>query len=104
MTDRKAIEILTEEYRHVAIHLKDADKSPEYYKEMQDLAHALTRGIEALNQRTPPRPQGEWVHNRSKRSYRRMCTNCYNISYFCGDGDYPNCPYCGANMRKGGKK
>jgi len=54
MTDRQAIEILTEEYRHVAIHLKDAGKSPEYYKKMQDLAHALTRGIEALEQRTPP--------------------------------------------------
>lgn len=57
MTDRKAIKILTEEYRHVATHLKNAGKSPEYYKEMQDLANALTRGIEALNQRnqiTPP--------------------------------------------------
>lgn len=48
------------------------------------------------------RPQGEWMKlsNMSKRSYRRVCSQCHNISYFCGDGNYPNCPYCLADMRE----
>jgi hypothetical protein len=67
----------------------------------KDIILALIEENKALREQ---RPQGEWVktHNMSKRSYRRMCTNCYNISFFCGDGDYPNCPYCLADMRKGG--
>ena len=51
----------------------------------------------------PERPQGEWVKtvNMTKRSYQRMCDNCHNIVYFCGKGNYPNCPYCLADMKGG---
>jgi len=66
---------------------------------------AWEQGYEAgLAQGKHDRPKGEWVKipNMPKRSYQRMCTNCYNVSYFCGDGDYPTCPYCLADMRKGG--
>lgn len=43
-----AIRTLTEEYRHVCLHLLDGGKSPEYYIEMQQLATALEMGISAL--------------------------------------------------------
>lgn len=48
------------------------------------------------------RPQGEWIKlsNMSKRSYQRVCNQCHNISYFCGNGNYPNCPYCLAEMKR----
>lgn len=47
------------------------------------------------------RVKGEWIRssNMSKRSYQRVCNKCHNISYFCGNGNYPNCPYCLADMR-----
>lgn len=47
------------------------------------------------------RPKGKWLKssNMSKRSYQRLCSNCKHIVYFCGDGNYPNCPYCLADMR-----
>ena len=49
----------------------------------------------------PEVPKGIWIKssNMSKRSYQRMCSNCMKISYFCGDGNYPNCPYCLATMQ-----
>lgn len=45
-------------------------------------------------------PKGKWLKssNMSKRSYQRLCSNCKHIVYFCGDGNYPNCPYCLADM------
>lgn len=48
-----------------------------------------------------PRLKGHWIRpsNTSKRSYRRMCDQCHGISYFCGPINYPNCPYCLADMR-----
>lgn len=47
--------------------------------------------------------KGKWIklRNTSKRSYQRFCSNCHNISYFCGEGNYPNCPYCLAEMKEG---
>ena len=48
------------------------------------------------------RPHGKWIRasNMSKKSYQRVCDQCHHISYFCGDGNYPNCPYCLAEMRE----
>ena len=48
------------------------------------------------------RPKGKWIRpsNVSKRSYRRMCDQCHEISYFCGPVNYPYCPYCLADMRE----
>lgn len=49
----------------------------------------------------PKTNQGEWLKlsNMSKRSYQRLCSNCRHISYFCGKGNYPFCPYCKAEMK-----
>ena len=49
----------------------------------------------------PKTNKGEWLKlkNRSKRSYQRLCSNCYNIAYFIGEGNYPFCPYCKAEMK-----
>ena len=60
--------------------------------------NALELAIKALEEE---RPKGEWLKssNMSKRSYQRLCSNCKHIVYFCGDGNYPNCPYCLAEMR-----
>ena len=46
--------------------------------------------------------KGKWIKssNMSKRSYQRVCNQCNHISYFCGDGNYPNCPYCLSDMRE----
>ena len=48
------------------------------------------------------RPHGVWImsDNMTKRTYRRICNQCFHISYFCGKGNYPNCPYCLADMRE----
>lgn len=44
--------------------------------------------------------KGKWIrlNNTSTRSYKRVCNKCNKISYFCGEGNYPNCPYCLAEM------
>lgn len=46
------------------------------------------------------RLKGKWIKpsNTSTKSYQRMCNRCHNIAYFCGNGNYPNCPYCLAEM------
>lgn len=42
-----------------------------------------------------PRPQGEWVAHEDGYN---ICPYCKNRTAF----SYPFCPYCGADMRKGG--
>lgn len=39
------------------------------------------------------RQHGKWTRPRPK-SYIRICSVCKNESYFVGNGEYPNCPYC----------
>ena len=43
---------------------------------------------------------GEWYRPKewSAKTYRRLCTNCQDVSYFCGNGNYNSCPNCGAKM------
>ena len=59
--------------------------------------YVIANGVEYVEPK-----KGKWIKlkNMTKRSYQRVCSQCYNISYFCGDGNYPNCPYCLADMRE----
>lgn len=48
MSIDKAIEILTDELRHIRLHLQEKGKAPEYYEELGQLARAMEMGIAAL--------------------------------------------------------
>ena len=52
MSIDKAIEILTDELRHIRLHLQANGKAPEYYEELGQLARAMEMGIAALKE--PP--------------------------------------------------
>ena len=57
-----------------------------------------------LTSAQPERKKGRWIrmyYNRPKQ-YTRICSECGEISWFCGIGDYNYCPWCGARME--GKK
>ena len=45
--------------------------------------------------------KGKWYIPKeySRKTYRRICTNCLNVAYYCGTGNYRYCPNCGADMR-----
>ena len=34
----------------------------------------------------------------SGKSYRRICSSCQDVAYYCGIGNYRYCPNCGARM------
>lgn len=45
--------------------------------------------------------KGHWIRPpHIKKTYRRLCSECGHTSYFCGEGDYPYCPYCKASMKE----
>lgn len=48
MEIKRAIEIITDEKKHVESHMNDAGKSPEYYQEMRELNEAYEIAIKAL--------------------------------------------------------
>lgn len=48
MSKDTAIIVLSDELRHTNMHLDDADKAEEFYKEMRDMANALEIGIDAI--------------------------------------------------------
>lgn len=48
MTMPEAIMILKEELHHTEQHLQFKDKSPAYYKELQDIADALKIALECM--------------------------------------------------------
>lgn len=66
-------------------------------EERDILIRAIGNGVKYVEPK-----KGEWIKssNMSKKSYQRVCDQCHHISYFCGDGNYPNCPYCLADMRE----
>ena len=55
--------------------------------------------IPALRQKMPE--TGHWLRKkRQPKSYLRICSVCGKEAYFCGNGDYPRCPYCTAIMKR----
>lgn len=48
----------------------------------------------------PERKRGRWIRMYSNRpkQYTRICSECGEISWFCGIGDYNYCPWCGTKM------
>ena len=54
--------------------------------------------LNELEQQLPKR--GEWYkpYGFTEKSYKRVCTNCQDVAYFCGKGNYRYCPNCGAKM------
>jgi hypothetical protein len=48
MTNKKAISIIKDELKHCQIHLRDKNKAPEYYQEMNELCEAYEMAIKAL--------------------------------------------------------
>lgn len=48
MTNKKAIAIIKDELKHCQIHLRDKNKAPEYYQEMNELCEAYEMAIKAL--------------------------------------------------------
>lgn len=42
------------------------------------------------------KPQ-EW----QTKAYKRLCSNCQDVAYYIGTGDYRYCPNCGAKMDGG---
>lgn len=43
---------------------------------------------------------GKWYKpsDWTRKTYKRLCTNCQDVAYFCGTGNYKFCPNCGAKM------
>ena len=48
MENKKAIAIIKDELKHCQIHLRDKNKAPEYYQEMNELCEAYEMAIKAL--------------------------------------------------------
>ena len=48
ITNRRAIQVITDELKHCELHIQDAGKSPEYYQEMQELIDSYRYAIEVM--------------------------------------------------------
>ena len=75
------------------------DKMPDFDKGMID-GYARARSIVFETPTIDPVKHGRWYRPREfqTKSYKRICTNCQDVAYYCGSGDYRYCPNCGAKM------
>lgn len=48
ITNRRAIEVISDELKHCELHIQDRDKAPQYYEEMQELIESYRYAIEAM--------------------------------------------------------
>lgn len=98
MTNKEAIEILTEELHHTEQHLTAKDKAPDYYEELGNYCESVRMAINALTVEARPKGEwGKWVISEIQ------CPNC--LEYFQTDcystEELKKCPSCGADLRGG---
>lgn len=64
----------------------------------RSLVYAVIQGQKTVE---PQRMRGKWYRPKEwqTKTYKRLCTNCQDVAYYCGTGDYKFCPNCGADMR-----
>lgn len=57
--------------------------------------------LKELPSAQPERKKGKWIrmYARRPKQYTRICSECGEICWFCGIGDYNYCPWCGARTR-----
>ena len=98
MTNKEAIEILTEELHHTEQHLTAKDKAPDYYEELGNYCESVRMAINALT--VEARPKGEWVQTQwfNGGSGVYLCTNCNSLTYANNIKPFKFCNYCGAEM------
>ena len=95
MSREEAIEILSDMRAEYNL-FGDEEEATRY--------HVLSWAIQEMKATQTERKKGRWIrmyYSRPKQ-YTRICSECREISWFCGIGDYNYCPWCGARME--GKK
>lgn len=80
----------------------DALKEKVFFYELDSNSYVEESDIDAMPTiDAVPVVHGEWYRPKewSTKTYRRLCTNCHDVAYFCGSGNYRYCPNCGAKMK-----
>lgn len=74
-----------------------AEDAERVASEMADLMDAIKK---ELGVPTVEPKHGRWIKRNEwqTKTYKRLCSNCGEVAYFCGAGNYPYCPNCGARM------
>lgn len=64
----------------------------------EEAAAKWNRRVEGLPSAQPERKKGHWTRPSRENTYERFCSECGGKAWYCGKGDYPFCPNCGAEM------